>query len=75
MAKQVSHELAECGECGRNKPVCCDAGYRELLDGTIEHDDCLCVDCCGLHGRMGSVGRVAVWDGKCVAGGTYERCE
>ena len=24
----------KCGKCGRNKPVCCDNGYRELPDGT-----------------------------------------
>lgn len=60
-------DLAECGICGRNKPVCCDSGYTEREDGTREHVGAICVDCCH-HGA-------AVWDGKSVAGGTYERGE
>ena len=42
-------ELAECDVCGRNKPVCCDTGYRERPDGSVEHDDCACEDCCTNH--------------------------
>ena len=61
-------ECAECGVCGRNKPVCCDEGYEENEDGTITHVGAVCCDCCGPHNGH-------VWDGKSVAGGTYERCE
>ena len=35
--KFIDNALAECGQCGRHKPVCCDTGYRELPDGTVEH--------------------------------------
>ncbi len=63
--------LAECGVCGRNKPVCCDDGYTENEDGTTTHVGAVCVDCC--NGRVPHKG--AIWDGKSVAGGTYERCE
>jgi hypothetical protein len=59
-------DLAECGVCGRNKRVCCDEGYTDNEDGTRTHVGAVCVDCCGPHGNI-------VWDGKCVAGGTYER--
>lgn len=62
-------DLAECGICGRNKPVCCDEGYSENEDGTLTHVGAVCVDCCqSSHGR-------SVWEGKSVAGGTFERCE
>lgn len=63
--------LAECGACGRNKPVCCDEGYSEDPEtGIVTHVGAVCVDCCRPHHKGGSV-----WHGKSVAGGTYERCE
>lgn len=63
-------ELAECGICGRNKPVCCDEGYYTAEDGAVVHVGAVCVDCC-----PSKKGRGRIWDGKSVAGGTYERCE
>ncbi len=66
--KALAPDLAECGVCGRNKRVCCDDGYTDNEDGTVTHVGAVCVDCCGGH-------RGAKWDGKSVAGGTYERCE
>lgn len=63
--------LAECGACGRNKPVCCDSGYSEDPEtGKLTHVGAVCVDCCRPHHKGG-----AIWHGKSVAGGTYERCE
>ena len=61
-------DLAECGVCGYNKQVCCDEGYTDNEDGSTTHVGAVCVDCC-THGTSG------VWDGKSVAGGTYERCD
>jgi hypothetical protein len=61
-------ELAECGICGRNKQVCCDSGTIDLEDGGRVHVGAVCVGCCRGH-------RGAIWDGKSVAGGTYERGE
>lgn len=43
-------DLAECGACGRNKPVCCDEGYSENpATGKVEHVGATCRDCC-RHG-------------------------
>ncbi len=65
------NDLAECGACGRNRPVCCDEGYSEDPEtGVLTHVGAVCVDCCQPHHKGGSV-----WHGKSVAGGTYERCE
>lgn len=66
MAESVDY--AECGVCGRNKPVCCDDGYTETETGTREHVGAVCVDCCNHNDR-------GIWDGKSVAGGTYQRGE
>jgi hypothetical protein len=62
-------DVAECGVCGRNKPVCCDEGYTDNEDGTRTHVGAVCVDCCDSQKGY------KIYDGKSVAGGTYERCE
>jgi hypothetical protein len=38
-------DLAICVECGERRQVWNDSGYRELPDGTIEHDDPVCEMC------------------------------
>lgn len=38
-------DKAICVECGEHEEVYCDAGYRELADGTIEHDSPVCETC------------------------------
>jgi len=45
----------------------CDSGY--MCNGTSSnHDDAFCVTCCPCKYY-----KPAVWDGKSVAGGTFER--
>ena len=58
----TTSDLAECGECGRNKPVCCDTGYRDLPDGTVAHDDARCEDCCQQHNH--STRSQLIYDGE-----------
>lgn len=65
---QPIDNLAECGACGRNKPVCCDEGYSDDPEtGVLTHVGAVCVECCRPHHKGG-----ARWHGKSVAGGTYE---
>ena len=56
-----------CVQCGSeftsDNLCCCDDGTFE--DGSHEYGRCK--SCCGGHSR--------IWDGKVVAGGTFERCE
>jgi len=56
-----------CVQCSseftEDNPCCCDFGLFE--DGS--HTDGRCKTCCGPHSN--------IWDGKTVAGGTFERCE
>lgn len=62
----VNHvnDEAECCACGDIRQVCCDHGYRDMPDGTREHDDPYCADCCGCHqGRL------------YCGGGSYERAD
>lgn len=63
-------DVAECSVCGESKPICCDNGYVDNEDGSRTHSDAVCVDCHD-HPKSGT----GIWDGKSVAGGTYERCE
>lgn len=72
MQHQRASMNAKCVKCGEDKPVCCDSGFKELEDGTYEHDDPYCAGCCpnNVNGKP----RPQIWDGKSVAGGTYERC-
>ncbi len=37
---------AICVTCGELKLVCCDSGYMTRQDGTVQHFDPFCVDCC-----------------------------
>lgn len=52
-----------CEECGYELPessvCCCDDRDGSILNG-------YCKSCCGPHSK--------IWDGKSVAGGTFERC-
>ena len=57
-----------CIKCGRNwADVRCCCSLADNPDGS--HAEGLCVDCCTPHNAS------PIWDGKSVAGGTYERCE
>lgn len=38
---------AECGQCHREAPVCCDAALTQLDDGSVWHDSPHCSDCHG----------------------------
>lgn len=66
----LGEDTAKCGECGLDRIVCCDSGYVDHADGTRTHSDPVCVSCC-----RGNHEGTPVWDGKTVAGGTFERCE
>lgn len=56
---------SQCIICGEIREVCCDTGYS---DNGI-HVDPICEKCCACEGLKN------IWDGKCVAGGVYERRE
>lgn len=60
---------AVCVVCGEDLPVCCNSGYTELDGGRVDHIDPVCVACCSSNHKG------ARWDGQCIAGGTYERCD
>lgn len=66
MTEKPNH--ADCVSCGRYLPVANDSGYRDLPNGLTEHDDPMCEECSPSP-------LAARWDGMCVAGGVYQRCE
>jgi len=60
---------AKCVSCGQVKEVCCDYGFEiDEATGVSTHWEPYCSDCCPN-------GHKQIWDGKCVAGGTYERMD
>ena len=62
-----SSHISVCSSCSKRRVICCDSGY--MCNGTSSnHDDAFCVTCCPCKYY-----KPAVWDGKSVAGGTFER--
>jgi hypothetical protein len=56
----------QCGKDIKDEDVCC--SYASYDDGT--HDDPVCIECHrDVHPKS------PIWEGKSVAGGTYERCD
>jgi len=58
----MTKATAICVICRGEKEVCCDSTTME--NGS--HIDPICKDCCKCN-------KNPIWEGKCVAGGAYER--
>lgn len=70
--KETEKGRVPCIQCGESMPVCCDDGQRPISDAVdcdvLEHLDPYCRKCCpNFHPQ--------IWDGKSIAGGTFERGE
>ena len=51
---------ATCVECGELREVYYDDGYRELPDGSVEHDNPICETCVHRERRMNAA--TEAWD-------------
>ncbi len=44
-ASPLEDDIAPCVECGEDKPVWNDDGYTEMPDGSVKHENPVCLDC------------------------------